>query len=439
MISIIMPLYNAERFLQETLQSIQKQTYRDFELICINDNSTDATMDILRSAQAQDTRIRIYSNEERYGAAKSRNIGISKAKGEYITFLDGDDIFEEEMLALAYATAKRETLDVLIYEYKHVDSEKIYSKKTVSRSKEFVARYCTVPFSAMKQSPEDFLSWTTSPCNKLYRREFVTENQLEFQTLNSSNDVYFVTMALFLAERVMMLNDRRVMVYARDHFTPTRISVDRDPMCVYQAMEKVLLEIKERKVLDKLYKHYYLKLFFILKNGFVMARSEEKKERFYEFLKKEGIARIRILGGEYYNRLDEDITNMLARYEQEDYASKWFQESTVLTYLLQKAEDKVIQFIQDYDEIIVWGAGINGKALLRFLNQKEIAVHAVVDMDAKKHGMIAEQHEIKSPENVSFHDGAVVIVSAMEAYAHVYEKFSLQSIKVIYIGDYAKE
>lgn len=439
MISIIMPLYNAERFLQETLQSIQKQTYRDYELICINDASTDATMDILKSAQARDARIRIYSNEERCGAAKSRNIGISKAKGEYITFLDGDDIFEEEMLLIAYTTAKREALDVLIYEYKHVDSEKIYNKKTVSRSKEFVEKYCIEPFSVMEQSPDDFLSWTTSPWNKLYRREFVTENQLEFQTLNSSNDVYFVTMALFLAERVMMLNDRRVMVYARDHFTPTRISVDRDPMCVYQAMEKVLLEMKERKVLDKLYKHYYLKLFFILKNGFVMARSEEKKERFYKFLKEEGIARIKILGEEYYNRLDEDIKEMIARYEQEDYASKWFMEGAVLSYFLQKTGEKVARFIQDYDEVIVWGAGINGKTLLQFLNQKKIAVHAVVDMDAKKHGAILEQHEIENPKKVSFKDGTLVVVSAMEAYAYVYEKFASQSIKVIYIGDYAKE
>ena len=91
-ISIIMPLYNAARFLEESLESIRKQSFQDFELICINDASTDNTIQILQTFQIKDSRIKILSNDERRGAAFSRNRGMREAKGTYLSFLDGGDI-----------------------------------------------------------------------------------------------------------------------------------------------------------------------------------------------------------------------------------------------------------------------------------------------------------------------------------------------------------
>ena len=96
-ISIIMPLYNAAKYLEESINSIRKQTFEDFELICMNDASTDDTLEILRHFRKNDARIKIFSNEERKGAAFSRNRGMKEAGGTYLSFLDGDDIFEEEI------------------------------------------------------------------------------------------------------------------------------------------------------------------------------------------------------------------------------------------------------------------------------------------------------------------------------------------------------
>ena len=222
-----MPLYNAEKYLREALQSVLNQTYQDFELICIDDASDDSTMEILQYFQHQDNRIKIMSNKERFGAAISRNRGIEASVGKYITFLDGDDIFEEEMLQLAYQAIEKNNVDIVMYEYKHVQSEYIYEKKSVLRSPQFIRKYCKVPFSMQDCTPIEFLNWSSSPWNKLYRKSFIISNQLEFQTLTSSNDVFFVEMALLLAKKMIMLDDRRVMVYARDHFEPSRISIDR--------------------------------------------------------------------------------------------------------------------------------------------------------------------------------------------------------------------
>ena len=141
MISIIMPLFNAERFLEETLQSIANQTYRDYELICIDDASNDLTVDIVKKAQLTDERIKLLHNQKREGAASSRNKGLSQAQGEYVSFLDGDDIFDEEMLEKAYACALENNLDVIIFEYKHTSSEKIYQKQYIYRDENFKKKY----------------------------------------------------------------------------------------------------------------------------------------------------------------------------------------------------------------------------------------------------------------------------------------------------------
>ena len=115
-ISIVMPLYNAERYLSEAIESIQCQNFTEYELICINDASTDKTLEILEQFMQSEPRIRIYSNLERSGAAYSRNYGMKRAKGRYVTFLDGDDIFDENIqmkrwhLAIEKAGLQRSTV-----------------------------------------------------------------------------------------------------------------------------------------------------------------------------------------------------------------------------------------------------------------------------------------------------------------------------------------
>ena len=86
-ISIIMPLYNAEKYLAESLESIHNQTFKEYELICINDASTDSTLEILNKYQSADFEMIIMENKTRLGAAESRNKGIKKARGKYIIFL----------------------------------------------------------------------------------------------------------------------------------------------------------------------------------------------------------------------------------------------------------------------------------------------------------------------------------------------------------------
>ena len=97
-VSVIMPAYNSAAFVEDAINSVLKQTYTNFELIVINDCSTDTTADTILRIAATDDRIRFFENEKNSGVSFTRNFGISKADGEYVAFLDSDDMWREDKL-----------------------------------------------------------------------------------------------------------------------------------------------------------------------------------------------------------------------------------------------------------------------------------------------------------------------------------------------------
>ena len=99
LISVIMPLYNAERFVGESIENVLRQTVGDFELIVIDDASTDASAEIARAYAAKDDRIVLMHNELNSGAARTRNRALDAARGKFITFMDADDLCSPERFA----------------------------------------------------------------------------------------------------------------------------------------------------------------------------------------------------------------------------------------------------------------------------------------------------------------------------------------------------
>ena len=114
-VSIIMPAYNAERTVEQSVLSALAQTHTDFELIVIDDGSKDRTPEILERLAATDSRIRVLTNNPNMGVSKSRNRGIAEASGEWIAFLDSDDLWREDKLELQLALAKNNPDAALTY------------------------------------------------------------------------------------------------------------------------------------------------------------------------------------------------------------------------------------------------------------------------------------------------------------------------------------
>lgn len=404
-VSIIMPLFNAERYLTEALQSVLRQTYKEFELICVNDGSTDNTEYIITDFQSKDDRIKIITNKERLGAGPSRNKGLKEAKGEYVIFLDGDDVFEEELLEKTCIAMKRHRADIVLFEALHVSSEMIYIKKIINRSESFIRNYCESVFSVNDFELIEFPNRSNAPWNKLFLKSFLEANQLEFQDLPSSNDVYFANMALICAKRIICLDDGRVMVYVRDHFEPSRISNDRDPMCAYYAMEKLAVELSNRNMFGRFADFYYGVLAFDMLYLLRKEKDEARKKSFYCFLRNEGIAKCIQYGKETYNEVDSYYQYVLESIRNNIYESETSTaQDTYFQYYLKKNGQAVLTFINEKlkkgRKIVLWGIGINGQVFLDYLDEHIIRIFAAVDMDIEKQGSIISGYRILKPGDI---------------------------------------
>jgi teichuronic acid biosynthesis glycosyltransferase TuaG len=119
LISIIVPVYNAQSFIEQTIGFVQAQTYENWELILVDDCSSDDSVNIIRNKCQNDSRIKLVSQEENSGAAKARNLGLDKAQGRYICFLDADDVWERGKLLeeLEFIKAKKAGFVFTSYEF----------------------------------------------------------------------------------------------------------------------------------------------------------------------------------------------------------------------------------------------------------------------------------------------------------------------------------
>lgn len=131
MISIVIPVHNAEKFLEETIKSVMAQTYPDWELLLVDDCSKDASKTIASGYEALDKRIRLIALEENVGAAKARNVGIKESKGAYLAFLDADDIWVKEKLERELKFMKEKQAAFVFSGYEFADEQAVGTGKIV--------------------------------------------------------------------------------------------------------------------------------------------------------------------------------------------------------------------------------------------------------------------------------------------------------------------
>ncbi|MGL5057301.1 MAG: glycosyltransferase family 2 protein [Fusobacteriaceae bacterium] len=123
LISIITPAYNSEKFIEETYQSIKHQTYKNWEWLVIDDNSSDKTFEILKRLSKEDLRIKIYKNTTNLRAASSRNKGLDNSSGQYITFIDSDDLWSDFFLEEQLKFLKTNKAQVVFSSYDRVSED----------------------------------------------------------------------------------------------------------------------------------------------------------------------------------------------------------------------------------------------------------------------------------------------------------------------------
>ena len=177
-ISVIVPVYNVEDFLCDCLDSIINQTFKDIEIICVNDGSTDRSLEILKDYAIKDSRIRII-NQKNQSLGFSRNRGLMEARGKYIYFIDSDDYIDLTTLEKSYNSAINNNSDIVLFKFASFGS----AKKEVGFKLENI--FGDIDYSSFKFTYSDIkhhvLNSAYSACVKLYKKEF----------LDSFDDFYF--------------------------------------------------------------------------------------------------------------------------------------------------------------------------------------------------------------------------------------------------------
>lgn len=195
-LSIIVPVYNVEKYLPKCLESLIKQTLKDIEIICVNDGSMDNSLAILKEFASKDSRIRIIDNQHQ-GVAKTRNTGIEQSTGEYIGFVDSDDYIDIDFFEKLYNSATKSNADIAIASIlKHKNFFNIYNAK-------YTKEETAITIQDKIKLCEDKKHFFFYAWNKIYHSGFIKENNIKFSEGQIYEDVMFAIKALYYSNKII--------------------------------------------------------------------------------------------------------------------------------------------------------------------------------------------------------------------------------------------
>ncbi|QUH23766.1 glycosyltransferase [Methanobacterium alkalithermotolerans] len=192
-VSVIIPVYNREKYLKQCLDSVINQTLKNIEIICIDDGSTDKSLEILNEYRKKDGRI-IIINQKNQGSGLARNSGLKIAKGEYIGFVDSDDWIDLNFYETLFTEAKKQDADLArtlyVYEFQKHSKEEDYLNKIIHKRKS--------EGELLNVNEHSVVIW-----NAIYKKEFLQKNNIYFDKLQAVVDVPFTARATYFSKKTI--------------------------------------------------------------------------------------------------------------------------------------------------------------------------------------------------------------------------------------------
>lgn len=243
-VSIIVPVYNAEIYLRKCLDSILGQTLADIEIIVVNDESPDNSLEIIRQYEARDKRIRVVNRKQNGGLARARNSGLRIAGGDYIGFVDCDDWIEPDMFEKMYDAGLKTDADIVICDYNRIFENHVEKSRLGVRTeildmdglgiKQYFERY-----QATYNHGDEV--W-----NKIYKRKYLQDYQIWFDTETFSEDKLFNLSCLLNVKRICTIHAAFYNYLQREGSLMYREKPE------YTKMQMILME----KFYSKIQKHH---------------------------------------------------------------------------------------------------------------------------------------------------------------------------------------
>lgn len=222
-ISVIVPCYNVQDYIGETMQSLFEQTFQDFEIICIDDGSTDQTLSVLQDIASGHPNMAVIP-ETNHRQGYERNQGIRKAKGTYIYYLDSDDLLEKECFQVLFDCCEQDGLDILFFEadsfYESQELEEDFPQyKTLYHRKEVYPEVCVGEelYVQLRRNGDMIIS----PCLQMVRRDFLMEKGILFPQLPLMEDNLYLFRCILAAGRAKCISNRLYRRRIRKNSTMT--------------------------------------------------------------------------------------------------------------------------------------------------------------------------------------------------------------------------
>ena len=332
---MIVPAYNVENYIGQCLESIGNQTFENIEILCIDDGSDDRTVDIIRTYEKRDGRIRLLQQEHQYAGA-ARNAGIDASRGRYLLFWDADDFFEETAVEEMYREIRKEDSDICICNARQYDTRTgTYKTPKYYLNKKYLP--AQIPFSA-ETVPEYIFNISTNVAwNKMYKKDFVIREGLRFETVQRANDQFFVMLSLAKAKKIAVADAMLVNYRINNSQSLTgRFSIS--PLSSFETLRRIQEALQGLKVWEKIEQSFVNKAL----NGMLYSlKIQTRIDGFmilYDKMKTEGFAQLGITGRtpEYFYSENE-----YSRYKE------LMESRDGESYLLEQMRKGVVQNMQD--------------------------------------------------------------------------------------------
>ncbi len=305
-VSIVVPVYNGEKYLRECLDSLVNQTLKELEIICVNDGSTDSSTQILKEYASKDSRIKVL-NQKNHGVSAARNFGIENFSGEYLTFVDADDWIELNALEILYKTIEERKTEMLIFSFKNYfsptdvvkDNRLLFADKIKGNDITFLNSYENIFNSPMG-------TW-----GKIYKAELIKKNKILFPlNIQCGEDRPFYIKACICAKNIAVL-DEPLYYYRRNisgSLTQGNSTTLSDLYIANQMIKKMIYKFKNKKQIHCAFLSSYIDCIVW---GYKISKSHKIKDIGYLKLVKKECREFRKyinFPAESYKKLTDKIT-----------------------------------------------------------------------------------------------------------------------------------
>lgn len=372
LVTIVVPTYNAESFLKENIESILGQTYKNLEVIYVCDGCTDCTVDILTEYEG-DGRLKIRIESENHGAAISRNIGMDMAHGDWIIFLDADDLVELNMIEEMVRCAVEANADMCCCYWEKFEN---VPNRNAHVCNEMGKLLCdTYPIIETEKELGHIMQlMDNAACTKLVHKSIYKKGSVYFQDIPNANDVYYSMIAAMESKRIVYI-DKVFWHYRNDKGRQT-LSTTRNTKksYIWEACDKIYKYILKKENSICLLQSFYN---FVLFNIYVYL-----EEGIYAYI-------FETLRNKYFLKWQLDncnITDGLNCVNRVIYYHVLENEKNVSReniYIEAKLE-----LVRSLSETgcSIWGTGVRGSDLLNRLSKTDVKIQHVFDSSKDKWG-----------------------------------------------------